>query len=553
MLFSPNKVSINHLYSYCVCFTIQDTTAEMGATEICPGTYMCGNDNAHHTCLGHGFKVSGKNNLWRLGDGLLMNQQSFHRGAAHIDPYAPHRVVFIITFSPRPIQRGETRMLGQGGSYSLRWDMWGHTLNDLENAPTAMVQPWTTLRALGIYKPRNADWGWDLIHQHSMRAANKDTGYGSPDEFKGTLIGFPQILLPDNDDFNTVQPQKFFRFCIHKWKRWALYANFAAIILYILVFVTVGIISIAIHKSNIGAFFKGFFFTIVRITTFYAIIAGFSYYIYQIKIVDSSWGREISTGALLYSPYVVSEKLDDFLQRETLVIQETDVLITDRFNVKHLSSLTEIPKYHPGNMKFQSVIQGTSDISKILKPREVATLARKIVDDSLQNGSNFAFLNDDTIWVPLRIDEAEKYVENAIFLEGNPTISSLNKEATFLLSFYRYGYLKGSVLASKHSPVFINTLMDKIFSCQGIPNLKLFRHIHSTYTISENKNVSQLMSSFHEMRHYVQSLSVSRKKNASVRIPSFKQSNITIPSRLQKGSLIEGQYNGVHNEVSFKY
>lgn len=524
----------------------------MGATEICPGTYMCGNDNAHNTCLGYGFKVSGKNNLWRSGDGLLMNQQSFHRGAAHIDPYAPHRVVFIITFSPRPIQRGETRMLGQGGSYSLRWDMWGHTLNDLENAPTAMVQPWTTLRALGIYKPRDADWGWDLIHQHSMRAANSDTGYGSPDEFKGTLIGIPRILLAD-DDVKTVQPQKFFRLCIQKWKRWALYANVAAIILYTLGFVTVGIISIAIHKSNIGGFFKGYFFTIVRIATFYAIIAGFAYYIYQLKIVDSSWGREISNGRLLYSPYVVSEKLEDFLQRETLVIQETDVLVTDRFNVKHLSSLTEIPKFHPGNMKLQSVIQGTSDVSKILKPREVASLARIIVHDSLQGGSNFAFLNDDTIWVPLRIDEAEKYVENAIFVEGNPTISSLYKEAAFLLSFYRYGYLKGCALASKHSPVFINTLMDKIFSLQGIPNLKLFRHIHSTYTISEKKNLLPLMSSFHEMRHYVHPLSVSSKNKASVRIPSFQQRNITKPLILQKGSLIEGQYNGIHNEVSINF
>jgi hypothetical protein len=546
---SPAKYVTKFVPSYALFITLQDTSAEMGATEICPGTYMCGNDNAHNTCLDYGFKVSGKNNLWRLGDGLLMNQQSFHRGAAHIDPYAPHRVVFIITFSPRPIQRGETRMLGQGGSYSLRWDMWGHTLNDLEHAPTTMVQPWTTLRALGIYKPSNADWGWDLISQHSMRAANSDTGYGSANEFKGTLIGIPPILLAD-DDVNSVKPQQFFRLCIQKWRRWALYANVAAIILYTLGFVTLGIILIATHKNNIGGFSKGFFFTIVRVATLYSIIAGFAYYTYQLKVVDSIWGREISTGTFLSSPYTVSDKLDDFFQRETLVIKASDVLVTDRFNVKHLSSLAEIPKYHPGNMKLRSVIQGASDVSKILKPRDVTSIARIIVANSFRDGSNFAFLNDDAIWVPLRIDEAENYVLNAIFLEANPIIATVYKEAAFLLSFYRYGHLRRTTLASKHSPVFINALMDQIFAQQGIPNFKLFRHIHATYTISEKKSESSLKSSFHVVRHYVQPLSMSIKNKSSVRIPSFQQRNTVTPIMLQKGSLVEGQYNGAHNEVS---
>ena len=104
----------------------------MGATGICPGTYMCGNEDAMDTCENHGIQVSGEKNLWKAGHGMFVNQQSFHRGAAHIDPDAPHRVVFIITFSPRPMERGETRMMGKGGSYSLRWDMWGHTLKDLD-------------------------------------------------------------------------------------------------------------------------------------------------------------------------------------------------------------------------------------------------------------------------------------------------------------------------------------------------------------------------------------------------------------------------------------
>ena len=61
--------------------------------------------------------------------------------------------------------------------------MWGHTLRDLEDPARLVVQPWTTLRALGLYKPKNADWGWDFISQMSMRCATSGTGFADKDDF----------------------------------------------------------------------------------------------------------------------------------------------------------------------------------------------------------------------------------------------------------------------------------------------------------------------------------------------------------------------------------
>ena len=158
----------------------------MGVTGVCPGTYQCSN-KAVDTCEKFGFQVANGNDnlIWSTGTGILLNQQSFHHGATHADPNAPDRVLFIVAFSPTRLNYGKTCMLGHGGSYSTRWDMWGHTLTDLEDASVNMVQPWTTLRALGLYKPAtNANWGFDFISQMSMRCANFELGFRSWQEFK---------------------------------------------------------------------------------------------------------------------------------------------------------------------------------------------------------------------------------------------------------------------------------------------------------------------------------------------------------------------------------
>jgi hypothetical protein len=40
-----------------------------------------------------------------------------------------------------------------------------------------MTQPWATLRALGLYKQKDAVWGIDYITSGSMRGANNDNGF----------------------------------------------------------------------------------------------------------------------------------------------------------------------------------------------------------------------------------------------------------------------------------------------------------------------------------------------------------------------------------------
>jgi len=73
-------------------------------------------------CEEVGFQVvDNTTGYWKAGDALLMNMNSFHRGAAHVGKDAPDRVMLILTFVPKPVERAESRQLSQGITFSLRW------------------------------------------------------------------------------------------------------------------------------------------------------------------------------------------------------------------------------------------------------------------------------------------------------------------------------------------------------------------------------------------------------------------------------------------------
>jgi hypothetical protein len=101
---------------------LQDTTGEMGATDLCPGTHYCAND-LHGICDERkiGFHKVREEEIWKSGDGALLNQQVWHRGTKHVDPNAGERVMFIVSFLGRPT---DTRQLARGTYFHMRWNMW---------------------------------------------------------------------------------------------------------------------------------------------------------------------------------------------------------------------------------------------------------------------------------------------------------------------------------------------------------------------------------------------------------------------------------------------
>jgi Phytanoyl-CoA dioxygenase (PhyH). len=184
------KYAQTFTHSYSLFIPLQDVTNAMGATELCPGTHYCADDDLHDVCVEKGFQAGGDTgeDVWKAGDGLIMNQKMWHRGAAYTAKTGPHRVVFIITFISRPKFGVDHRQLSHGTYFHIHPHMYGHTWNDLKNAQSVMTWPFAPLRSLGIWKPPNANWGWDWVTTSATRIANDQNGYMFED-----LVDFVQF------------------------------------------------------------------------------------------------------------------------------------------------------------------------------------------------------------------------------------------------------------------------------------------------------------------------------------------------------------------------
>lgn len=158
---------------YTVFVALQDTTNEMGATELCLGTHMCSiwdeeyqyfvpnsnNDgggewqtSSPHMCdqikeytLSNGTttrRTRGVQVPLKAGDAFVYNSELIHRGKEHVDPLATERVQLLLSFTSRPMQRLNTddsesveivdwRALPNGATYSLKYDSWGSTMSNM--------------------------------------------------------------------------------------------------------------------------------------------------------------------------------------------------------------------------------------------------------------------------------------------------------------------------------------------------------------------------------------------------------------------------------------
>lgn len=170
-------------HSYSLFIPLQNVTKRMGATELCPGTHYCASMDLEKMCKMGGFQASESNSqdgAWKTGDGLMMNQKMWHRGAAYYNSRTeenPDRVVFILTFISRPLFGKDHRQLSHGTYFHIHPFMYGHTFSDLKNAQVSMSFPFSMLRSLGIWKPTNANWGYDWVTSASLRISNSENGY----------------------------------------------------------------------------------------------------------------------------------------------------------------------------------------------------------------------------------------------------------------------------------------------------------------------------------------------------------------------------------------
>ena len=471
------KYSRSFVTSYSLFITLQDTTAAMGATETCPGTQVCHEGGADTFCADLGLQVSGKHGVWRRGYGVLQNQHTYHRGPAHRDEHGDHRVLFILTFAPRPAARAESRMIGQGGSYSIRWDMWGFTLNDLGHATTRMAWPWAPLKALGLYRFPGSNWGWDFPAIVSMRIAIEDTGYTFDDLDSYIENGEPS-WLPSSIRAKAADEvseeggwEDYLIACVDESRHILQKVNVITLALYLGLTVLLSFLQLAsARRKNTKP--KVFISSaLARLFLTHGLIA-LSAYLALRYIANTPWAKDIDHGRQFTSAVGPTS---DFLKREMsksslrpTLPRKNDAMFSIRYDGENYGSINRFMDYHPGNLRLDSIIGHFHGNMRALPTSVQECIVQTILGEMKQEDRRILVQTGDGGWTVMNPSESYHLITRELLKANDKLLSTLDAKISLMISKARYGELRSTTMAQKFSVAQLEQLRRKLFSLEGM-------------------------------------------------------------------------------------
>lgn len=432
----------------------------MGATGACPGTHYCSGGSETQMCGEEGFQLVNENGVWATGDALLMNMNCFHRGAAHTDPDGGDRVMLILTFMPKPKDFAESRRMAQGITFSLRWDMWGHTWDDLARATERMGQPWATMRSLAIYKPPEADWGMDYITSSSLRGVGSETGFNDEamEKFQewGQLPWLPMFLQEKGLD--PEEEDVWLKYCtgtLEKVHTFMGLVVFSAISAYAVI---CGLISILQTKRSWA---HAFGLSILRLGALCA--AAYLVFVGLRSHVDSTrWAADIRGGRRYSTVFANDEAFG--VKNEGLVTlpHRNDVLIENRFGSPYLHLYNDFINGHPGNRYFLNLVDGASKTFGSYPFWLQEASARYVTESVLAHQGRFLEQGTNGDWFINDLDEAMAYTRKVLVQKTIPVVAAVMQELRFIISGFRFSTQRDTSLAQKHMGPFLKTFEKKL-------------------------------------------------------------------------------------------
>lgn len=352
--------------------------------------------------------------------------------------------------------------MSQGITFSLRWDMWGHTWYDLMNAATVMTQPWATLRALGLYKTANADWGIDYISGASMRIANYDNGFRNFDlvNFVKRDGGFK--FLPSwlhgyvGDDGETSWPE-FLADTLGRCTEFMTYVSAGAVGAYVLLFFLVSLGQEGNVKSGMRRFGRALFRLAIMISIVLVL------YRTGIKHVDNTqWASDLRHGLRYTSPFGNEESAFD---GPTTFPHRNDALIVTRYKSDYLAMYNDYVGNHPGNRVWNELIDekaSTFASYSGLPSRFSTAVSDYIVGALYNNAGRFLYQNEMGDFVNIRKSDAVAQTEQELTTKSNSIRSWVVTQLEYLGSEAKYGHLRESVMSTEYTLPFLVELQSKL-------------------------------------------------------------------------------------------
>ena len=411
-----------------------------------------------------------------MGWGALVNQQTMHRGAAHVDPNGPHRVVFIITFAPRP-QFGknqvETRMIGQGGSYSLHWTQWGHTLSDFRDSDRYMQQPWRTLRSFGFYKPPGRRWGWDWFSQSTGRIANNELGFYYDDLVKmmavdgggegGGLPGIPRKLqgeIPPHDEGSEAVWVKFYSDTLKKCRQALIQLNVVAGVTYLALVIGCSFIfSSSSSRRRAMNVFSG----VARLAAGHALVLLVAWYCIK-RADNSTWGKNLRSGRLYTWPKL-PHALAPALQTTTLPTLD-DIMIFDDMQSEYMASFNEVlDVFHPGNKAWSRMVSDNSAGYDSLPAALQTHVCKSMLDWSFfQQGRRVLVKNAESQWARATNKIKMRFCNKEMMKQANPFVKQAIRQIDFQMTECKFGFFRDASMHQnyRYIPGRLIELQDRI-------------------------------------------------------------------------------------------
>jgi hypothetical protein len=450
---SPLKFARTYVQSYTAFIPLQDTTGLMGATELLPGTHYCGdNDGMEDLCEKYGVQINEAypDKTWPGGDAAIVSQQAWHRGAAHGDPNAPERVTFVVTFLPRPDLTNHRRQLSRGTYFHMRWNMWGHTFRDMFDAHKSMAKPFSILRCLGLWKPKDRNYGFDFISSSALRMANNEDGACVDDlpvfveQFVDGVLHIPHWLqgtVTTRRDAWTVYLRETFQKCVD----FAIKANAVALAVYIILTIFAALVW---RNGGIVAT------TVLRLLFLYGTL--FLLFLLVVKsILNTPFATNIANERILMrfpSPtdeLIVKGSVTD---GPTTAPEGRDVLVGSRYDARFLRGFDGFLDFHPGNEAFSELVKARAPYfksyvglpgvfsEKVLDSVYSLTMARgRFVQQDYRSGD----------WRVMSGDEGREHTRVALLAEGTKALGVINQEISYLLAEWRFGLKHGTRLAAE--------------------------------------------------------------------------------------------------------
>jgi hypothetical protein len=366
---------------------------------------------------------------------------------------------------------------GQGGSYSLAWNQWGHTLYDYVHADKRMTEPQKTLRSLGIIKGN----GITFISSASMRMAGGEEARMTSDDLEEFVEAGGFKFLPQSwqGDFGAESE-------INDWHAW-LYGtvkktgkelrriNIMVIGVYLILILIWDLIRRCFtqrqrSRQHGSLFLRGVF----RIVITHGLVILVAWWACR-TVDDSNWGKTIRSQKAYRIPVNQDETVN---HPPSTIPYRDDILFVRHYESDYLAAYSRIVDFaHPGNKYWKEEIHkfapGYSTLSSDLQEEfcnsliEWTTVKRRFLK---QDADRFWFKVSDG-------NELIQFCHRELSMSFDPLLDALLRQLDALENDSKFGLFRNSSMHEKNVPGYLVDWEKKL-----LPPLKVESTISNNFT-----------------------------------------------------------------------